>query len=60
MTENARQTPSGARSNRGMSEGGPPKSQGRSLDFSGNAEARGMAVDSPKVTSSGNKTRLIV
>jgi len=37
-----------------------PKSLGRSLDFGGNAEARGMAVDPPEVTLPGNKTRLIV
>ena len=60
MTENARKTPSGARSNKGMPEGGPPESQGRSLDYSGNAETRGMAVDPPEATSLGNKTRLIV
>ena len=44
MTAGARQTPPGARPNRGTLEGGPPEFPGRSLDLDGNVEARGMVI----------------
>jgi hypothetical protein len=40
VTTGARQTPPGARPNKGTFEGGPPEFPGRSLDLDGNVKTR--------------------
>ena len=58
VTGAARQTPSGARPNRGMLEGCPPESPGWSLEAVGNGGPRGMIVAGYRATGTPHRTRL--
>ena len=58
VTGKARQTPPGARPNRGALKGGPPKLPGRSQEVSGNRHPQMNDRCPAGVTRSGNRIRL--